>query len=226
MAIDREVLVTKILGRGEAPAYGWVPPGIDNYTSQTVSYKDWTQERRVAEARRLYEEAGFGPGNPVEIELRYNTMGGHEKVALAIQAMWRDALGIEARLVNEEFKVMLANIQEMQITEVFRLSWVGDYNDAYSFLQLFEADNPQNLTAYSNPRVDKLLNLAATELDRVSRRSYLEEAERLSLVDHPVIPLYFYVTKHMVAEDIDGWAAMPLDYHYSRHLSRSDSGAR
>lgn len=226
MAIDREVLVTKILGRGEAPAYGWVPPGIDNYASQSVSYKDWTQEQRVAEARRLYEEAGYGPGNPVEIELRYNTMGGHEKIALAIQAMWRDALGLEARLVNEELKVMLANIQAMEITEVFRLSWAGDYNDAYTFLQLFEADNPQNLTGYSNPRVNKLLNRAATEVDRVARRSYLEEVERISLEDHPVIPLYFYVTKHMVAADIEGWSPMPLDYHYSRHLSRSDSVAR
>jgi ABC-type oligopeptide transport system substrate-binding subunit len=226
MAIDRDVLVTRILGRGEAPAYGWVPPGIDNYASQSVGYKDWTQEKRVAEARRLYEEAGYGPSNPVEIELRYNTMGGHEKVALAVQAMWRDALGFETRLVKEELKVMLANIQEMEVTQVFRLSWAGDYNDAYTFLQLFEAGNPQNLTAYSNPRVDKLLSLAATESDRAARRSYLEEVERISLEDHPVIPLYFYVTKHMVAKDIDGWAPMPLDYHYSRHLSRTDSGAR
>lgn len=226
MAIDRDVLVTRILGRGEAPAYGWVPPGIDNYASQSVGYKDWTQEKRVAEARRLYEEAGYGPSNPVEIELRYNTMGGHEKVALAVQAMWRDALGFETRLVKEELKVMLANIQEMEVTQVFRLSWAGDYNDAYTFLQLFEAGNPQNLTAYSNPRVDKLLSLASTESDRAARRSYLEEVERISLEDHPVIPLYFYVTKHMVAKDIDGWAPMPLDYHYSRHLSRTDSGAR
>lgn len=224
MAIDREVLTTKIKGRGELPAYGWVPPGIDNYTPQSLSYKDWSQEQRVAEAQRLYREAGYGPDNPLEIELRYNVMGGHEKVAAAIQAMWRQALGFEARLINEELKVMLANIREMRVTEVFRLSWSGDYNDAYTFLQLVESDNPQNLTGYSNPRVDELLKKAATEINLTVRRGFLEEAERTSLGDHPVIPLYFYVSKHMVAKDIEGWTPMALDYHYSRHLRRSEPG--
>jgi len=222
LAIDREVLAEKVKGRGEQPSYGWVPPGIDNYTSQSLSYKDWTQEERVAEAQRLYKEAGFGPDNPLEIELRYNVMGGHEKIAVAIQAMWQEALGFQVQLVNEEFKVMLANIQAMQITEVFRLSWSGDYNDAYTFLQLVERGNPQNLTAYSNPRVDELLHKAATEVDLAARRGYLEEAERISLEDHPVIPLYFYVTKHLVAEDIEGFSPMPLDYHYSKYLRRAE----
>ena len=224
MAIDRDVLTTKIKGRGELPAYGWVPPGVDNYTPQSLSYKNWSQEQRVAEAKRLYRESGYGPDNPLEIELRYNVMGGHEKVATAIQSMWRQTLGVQARLVNEELKVMLANIQEMKITEVFRLSWSGDYNDAYTFLQLVESDNPQNLTAYTNPRVDRLLHKAATENDLTVRRGYLEDVERISLDDHPVIPLYFYVTKHMVAKDIEGWAPMALDYHYSRHLRRSAVG--
>ena len=160
----------------------------------------------------------------MEIELRYNVLGGHEKVAAAIQAMWRQTLGFEARLINEELKVMLANIEEMTVTEIFRLSWSGDYNDPYTFLQLFESDNPQNLTAYANLRVDELLKKAAKEDNLAVRRRYLEEAERISLDDHPVIPLYFYVTKHMVAKDIRGWAPMVLDYHYSRHLSRSEMG--
>ena len=224
MAIDRKVLAAKIKGRGEIPAYGWVPPGIDNYSPQPLSYENWSQDQRVAEAQRLYKEAGYGPHNPLEIELRYNVMGGHEKVAVAIQAMWREALGFEAQLVAEEFRVMLANIQEMEVTEVFRLSWSGDYNDAYTFLQLVESGNPQNLTGYSNPRVNELLQKAATEIDLAVRRSYLEEVERISLEDHPVIPLYFYVTKHMVAKDIQGWAPMPLDYHYSKHLWRSGDG--
>ena len=222
MAIDRDVLATKIKGRGEIPAYGLVPPGIDNYTAQQLNHKDWSQEQRIAEAKRLYEEAGYGPDNPLEIELRYNVMGGHEKIAVAIQAMWREALGVQALLVSEELKVMLANIQEMKVTEVFRLSWSGDYNDPYTFLQLVESGNPQNLTAYANPRVDELLRLATTEIDLNVRRGYLEEVERISLDEHPVIPLYFYVTKHMVASDIEGWAPMPLDYHYSRYLRRSD----
>lgn len=225
MAIDRDTLVRAVIGRGEKPSYGWVPPGIDNYTSQPLDYADWSQEERNAEARRLYVEAGYGPDNPLSIELRYNTKGGHGKTALAIQAMWREVLGFEVELINEEFQVMLANIRQMEITELFRLSWSGDYNDAWTFLQLVETDNPQNLTAYRNDVVDGLLQKAATEVDLDVRRGYLQQAERLSLADHPIIPLYFYVTKHLVAADIEGWEPMPLNYHYSRHLSRSASSS-
>lgn len=221
LAIDREQLVSAVIGRGEKPSFGWVPPGVDNYTPQSLDYASWTQEERNILARNLYAEAGFGPDNPLSIELRYNTMGGHDTVAIAIQAMWREVLGFEVELINEEFRVMLANIQQMEITEIFRLSWGGDYNDAQSFLQLVESSNPQNLTGYSNPVVDGLLLKAASEVDLDVRRGYLEKAERLSLEDHPIIPLYFYVTKHLVATDIKGWSPMPLDYHYSRHLSRS-----
>lgn len=224
MAIDREAIVSKITRRGEEAAYGLVPPGIDNYTAQSLDYSDLSREDRLEEARRLYAEAGYGPDNPLEIELRYNTMGGHGTIAVAIQAMWLEALGVEAELINEEFKVMLSNIQSMQITEVFRLSWSGDYNDAQTFLQLAETNNPQNLTAYSNPLVDNLLKQAANEVDLDIRRGYLEDAEQMFLDDHAIIPVYYYVTKHMVATDIQGWESMPLDYHYTRHLSRSDAG--
>ena len=223
MAIDRETLVRSVTGRGEAPSYGWVPPGVDNYSAQSLDYEAWSQEERNAEAQRLYAEAGYGPSNPLSIELRYNTMGGHGRIALAVQAMWRETLGFEADLVNEEFQVFLANVKQMELTEVFRLSWSGDYNDAQTFLQLVETDNPQNLTGYSNEAVDKALGAAAAEVNLGIRRGYLEEAERLALADHPVIPLYFYVSKHLVASSIVGWEPMPLDYHPSKHLRRVSS---
>ena len=108
-------------------------------------------------------------------------------------------------LVNEEFKVFMSNIQAGQITQVFRLSWTGDYKDAYTFLQLFESDNPSNLTSYSSSVVDALLGNATKEVDPNKRRSLLEEAERVALADHPVIPIYFYVSKHLVSDRVVGW---------------------
>ena len=48
---------------------------------------------------------------------------------------------------------------------------------------------------------------------------YLEEAERVMLADHPVIPIYFYVSKHLVSPQVQGWGDNVLDYHYSQHLS-------
>lgn len=219
MAIDRDVLTEKVTARGERPAYSWVPPGVMNYEPPQFAYASMERAERHATAQRLYAEAGYGPGNEPVIEIRYNTAETHERIALAIQAMWRDVLGFEARLVNEELRVLIANIREMEITDVFRLSWNGDFNDAYAFLSIFESDNPSNLTGYTNTRYDSLLDNAARQTDPQRRRLYLEEAERLLLDDHPVIPLYYHVSKHLVSPAVTGWQDNVLDFHYSQHLS-------
>jgi oligopeptide transport system substrate-binding protein len=219
MAIDREQLVEKVTGRGEKPAYSWVPPGVDNYEPTQLSYAALTQEERNQIARTLYAEAGYGPGNPLQLQLRYNTLDTHRKVAVAIQSMWRDVLGLEVELVNEEFQVLLANIRDKEITQVFRSSWTGDYNDAHAFLNIMQSQNAANLPGYASAEFDALLERAAEQVDPSRRRLYMEEAERVMLADHPVIPIYFYVSKHLVKPRVVGWGDNVLDYHYSQHLS-------
>ena len=219
MAIDREVLVEKITRRGEQPAYSWVPPGIDGYESAQLPFAGMSQEQRVEQARRLYRAAGYSEDNPLEVELRYNTSDTHQRIALAIQAMWRDAFGFEAKLINEEFRVLLANMRAREVTQVFRSSWNGPYLDAQPFLTVFESDSPSNLAGWSNEEYDDLMQRAAAQTNLDMRRRYLEEAERLLLIEQPLIPLYFYVSKHLVSTEVAGWADNILDYHYSRFMS-------
>jgi oligopeptide transport system substrate-binding protein len=219
MAIDREVLTEKIIGRGEQPAYSWVPPGVNNYEAIRLPYADMTPAERHAAARRLYKESGYDEKNPLEVEIRYNTSDTHQRIALAIQSMWRETLGFEARLINEEFQVLLANMRNREITQVFRSSWTGDYNDAHTFLQVLQGGNPSNMSGYASEEYDSLMRRAAEQADPSRRRLYLEEAERVLLADHPVIPIYFYVSKHLVRPRVRGWGDNVLDYHYSQHLS-------
>ena len=219
MAIDRERLVEQITGRGEKPAYSWVPPGVSNYEPRQLSFAGMTREQREDSARRLLASAGYGPDNPLEIELLYNTSDAHRRIAIAVQAMWQEVLGVEATLVNQEFQVMLANIRERATTEVFRSSWIGDYNDAQTFLGIMVGGHSSNLPAYANDEYDDLIRRAATQTDLDARRLYLEEAERVLLSDHAVIPLYFYVSKHLVKPRVSGWQDNVLDYHYSQDLS-------
>jgi oligopeptide transport system substrate-binding protein len=157
MAVDRDVLVEQITGRGEAPAYSWVPPGVNNYEPRRLAYADMSQDERNAHARRLVKEAGYGPDNPLQIELRYNTSDTQQRMALAIQSMWKDALGVETTIINEEFQVLLANTQAREITQVFRSSWIGDYNDAHTFLSIMESDNPANQPAYASEEFESTL---------------------------------------------------------------------
>jgi ABC-type oligopeptide transport system substrate-binding subunit len=225
MAIDRDVLVEKITGRGEAAAYSWVPPGVNNYEPRQLNYAGQTQAERVSQARRLLAEAGYGPDNPLRFELRYNTSDTQQRIAVAIQDMWRKNLGVEATLINEEFQVLLANIAAAEVTQVFFSSWIGDYNDAHTFLSLMESGNSSNMTRYSSKDFDSLMRKAAEQVDPKHRRGYLEEAERETLSDHPVIPIYFYVSKHMVSPRVIGWEDNVLDYHYSQHLSLAPADA-
>lgn len=219
MAIDREQLVANVTGRGEQAAWSWVPSGVDNYTPPRLGFAALSKKERERHARLRYKEAGYGPDKPLHIELRYNTGDQHRKIAVAVQSMWRDVLGVETTLINEEFGVLLSNIRAAEVTEVFRSGWTGDYDDAHTFLGVMMSGNASNLTRYASEEYDELMRRAAAQLDPDRRRLYMEEAERVMLSDHPLIPLYVYVNKHLVRPEVRGWEDNVLDYHYSRHLS-------
>jgi len=218
IAIDRDDLVDKVTGRGEQAAYGWVPPGFEGYTSQSILESRMTKQARKELALELYEKSGYSRENPLHFELRYNTSDVQQRIALAIQSMWKTVLGVEVTIVNEEFRVLLSNIQAQEITELFRLSWTGDYNDPQTFLQVFESGSPSNLTGFSSEAYDALMGQAGDETDYSIRLGLLEEAESLLLSEYPVIPLYFYVSKHLVDTRIAGWENNILDIHPSQYL--------
>jgi oligopeptide transport system substrate-binding protein len=218
LVIDREKLAQLVLRVGELPAYGWVPPGVDNYSSQSFDYRDKPLSERLTEAQRLYAQAGYSRAKPLVFELRYNTGEVHTKLALAIASMWKEALGADVRLTQVEFKSLLQDIDRGDV-EMFRSSWVGDYNDAYTFAQYLKSDFGVNLPHYASAAYDALLARAATETDAAKRRALLEEAERLMLRDHPLIPLYFYVNKHLVKPEVEGWYDNVMNVVYSKDLA-------
>lgn len=218
LVIDREQLAQVVLRVGELPAYGWVPPGVHDYTSQRFDYAGRSMTERMAEARRLYAAAGYSVAKPLRFELRYNSGEVHGRLAVAIAAMWKAALGVEAQLTAVEFRSLMADIDTRDV-EMFRLSWSGDYNDAYTFLQYLKSDFGINLPRYSNPAYDALLARASSTADTATRRELLEEAERTMLADTPLVPLYFYVNKHLVSPRVTGWYDNVLNVVYSKDLA-------
>ena len=218
LVIDRDKLTSAVTGLGEAPAYGWVPDGTADYTSQKFDYAARPYAERLAEARELYRKAGYSADKPLEVEIRYNTGEVHNRLAVAVAAMWKEALGVRTTLYAEEFRALLQSVQARTDTQVFRSSWVGDFNDAYTFLQLLQTGFGINLTGYSNPRYDALLAEATRQPDPARRRALLEESERVMLADTPVLPLYFYVNKHLVKPYVQGWHDNVMNVQYSKEL--------
>jgi len=220
MAVDRHILTDKVTQFGERPAYAFVPPGVSNgvglYAPQNPEWASWPREKQLAEAQRLYAEAGYSRTHPLEVELRYNTSENHKKIAIAVAAMWKQALGVKTRLINEEWKVFLSNRKQKQVTQVFRAGWISDYNDPMSFLELLHSQHGINDSAYSNPEYDRLLAQIAAEPDAEKRARLMEKAERLMLSEQPVMPLYSYVVKRLVKPYLGGVGSNIMDHHYSK----------
>jgi oligopeptide transport system substrate-binding protein len=217
MALDRDILVGKITGAGEIAAYGWVPP-VTGYKPQQPVWASWTQAQRNAEARRLYAEAGYSADKPLHVELLHNTEINHRRLAVAMAAMWREVLGVETELLNEEWPVFLQTRRTRIDTQVFRYGWIGDYNDPFTFGEILDSRHGLNDMAYNNPRYDQLLLQASREADPAARMALLEEAERVMLDDMPILPIYYYVTKRMVKPWVAGFEGNIMDHHHSRHF--------
>jgi oligopeptide transport system substrate-binding protein len=218
MVIDRERVASSVLRVGELPAYGWVPPGVFNYTAQSADYASTPIAGRVASARKLLAEAGYSRDKPLRFELRYNTGEVHAKVAVAVASMWKEALGVEAQLTAVEFKSLFQDVDRRDV-DMFRFSWVGDYNDPYTFLQYLKSDFGINLPHYKSTAYDALLAQASRQTDLARRRELLQEAERTMLADQPLIPIYFYVNKHLVKPEVRGWYDNVMNVMYSQDLS-------
>jgi len=218
LALDRELLTEKVTQFGELPSFTLVPPGIRDYVSPVPEWAEWTQAERETEARRLYKMAGYSEENPLRFEIRYTSGGNNKKMALAAASLWKQVLGAQATLLNEEKKVFLQNREQKILTQVFQAGWISDYADPYSFLNLFRTGHGRNDYGYSNNLYDALLDEVAAERIPSIRRRLMFETERLLLADVPFIPLYTYVTKRMVNPRLAGWQSNVMDHHYSKDM--------
>ncbi len=217
LAIDRRIIARLVVGAGELPAWSIVPPGMGGYVPQAFEGSELEKGAREQEARRLYAEAGYSDRNPLEIEIRYNTSSQHRKIAQAVLSMWRQVLGVKTDLVNEEWKVFVNNRRQGVITQVFRGGWIADYADPSSFLDLFRSDNELNTTFYSSESFDRLMGQAEV-LKGAQRMQRLQRAENQLMTDMPVIPLYFYVSRHLIKNTVTGFESNISDIHLSRYM--------
>ena len=218
LAIDRQIITERVTRFGEMPTFNLVPPGLPNYQPYKPEHAEWSQEEREEEARRLYRQAGYSESQPLTVELRYNTSENHRKISVAIAAMWKQVLGVRTRLVNEEFRVFLQNRAQRRVTQAFRAGWIGDYMDAFTFLELYHSGHGRNDAGYNNPRYDRLLERIASERIPARRRNLMVDAERMLLEDQVVLPVFYYMTRRLIDPRLKGWEENIMDYHLTRYM--------
>ncbi|MFO7974525.1 MAG: peptide ABC transporter substrate-binding protein [Candidatus Hydrogenedentota bacterium] len=206
LSLDRDTLVGQVVKAGRWPAYHYVPPDTGGYTSNT------RVPHNVKEARRLLAEAGYpnGKGFP-NVELLYNTSDDHKRIAEAVQQMWKEALGVEVQLLNQDWKVYLDSMNTLNYN-IARSGWIADYNDPYNFLECFLSDNGNNRTGYASPEYDRLVQKAASTLHKAGRLATYQQAEARLLDDAPIIPIYFYTRPYLKSPDVKNWQPNQLGY--------------
>jgi len=218
MAIDRNKLV-KAMAFGQVGAFGFVPPGTWNYSPQSWAWRNLGDSERETEARRLYALAGYSRDNPLRLKLLFNSNPAIKNTAIIIAQMWKETLGIETILTEEEYRVFLQSRHDKSRWDVARLGWTADYDDASNFLDIFREHSPNNDPGYVNPSFDAKLDEAAKTADPQNRRAILEADERKMLAEYPVIPLYHYVSKRLVKTYIRGVHMNPLNRVDSKSIS-------
>jgi oligopeptide transport system substrate-binding protein len=217
MAIDRERLVA-MLGRGELAAFGLIPPGVTSHESAAYEWRNDTRETRERMARAAFAAAGYERSAPPAVQLTYDAGDVHKQVALAVRSMWQDVLGIDATLRQLEWKAFLDMRGDRSEWELMRFVWVGDYDDASTFTDLFVSGGQQNLPGYSNSRYDELVRQASASGNGGARRKLLTAAERTLLDDYSIAPIYFMTNKHLVGRRVTGYLPNALDRHPSRYM--------
>ncbi|MDB5362828.1 MAG: oppA 3 [Rhodospirillales bacterium] len=219
LAIDRPLLVEKVVGGGATPAYGWIPPGIKGYPNPRLSWAGLAAAERVTLARAAYAEAGYGPDRPLTISLMYNTSENNKKVMIAVAAMWKQTLGVEVTLENQEFKTFIDTRRQKKATQAFRAAYISFYEDPAPLAEALLSTSANNDLGYRSEAYDALVYQASRAATLAEHYRLFAAAEAQALDDQPVAPIYFYAAEHLIKPYVTGWQPSPRDSYRSQDLT-------
>ncbi len=217
MVLNRKVLDDKLARGLDLPAYSLFPP-LPGYTQQVPGWAHWPMKKRLAVARRLYHQAGYSRSHPLRVKLLYPTEGVQARNYIqAVVTMWRQALGADIIPWNEQWKVMLQDIQYKN-ADLYWSAWIGDYPAPYTFAQQFVKGFAMNYGDYDNPAYQRAVEAAVAEPDKARRYALYGKAEDILNADAPFIPLYFYKSAELVKPYVAGYEPNVQALHLARYI--------
>ena len=203
MVIDRDILSKRVTADGQAPAYSLMVTGVEGADPTPYDWASWPMDKRVAEAKKLLEEAGVKPGS--KFVFAYNTSDYHKKMAVFAASEWKTKLALTIETESVEFKVLLKKRHDGDY-QMARNGWVADYNDASTFLTLVSCDSAQNDTKYCDRKAQALIDEGYQTADPVKRKALLTRASTQIMEGYPIIPLLQYSLPRLVKAYVGGYS--------------------
>ena len=199
-ALNREVIVDQVLKGGQSPAFNFAHEATAGFEMPEIDYASWSQAERMERAKELMAEAGYGPDNPLELNLIYNTSDSHKAIATVAAQMWKP-LGVNITLSNYEWQSYI-DIRGEQNFDLARSGWCGDYNEASTFLDLVTTTHGSNDGKYSNAEVDRLMTESRT---MENPNEAYTQVEQILADEMAIIPIYHYTQNFLLDGDIRNW---------------------
>lgn len=225
-AIDRESLVTQILGDGSIVPTGLVPAGVKlnidgkehEFAKDSGNHLAFDPEK----AKEYWEKAQKELGKKeIEFNLLTSDTDSAKKVSEYLQGALKESLpGVKVTVSPVTFAIRIDRGLKTDF-EMLNSGWNADYADPSTFIDLFETGVSYNLGKYSNEAYDKLVKQASVEHanDPEKRWADLLEAEKLILDQAAVIPLYQKAEAHLRSADVKdvvvNAAGAPYDYKWA-----------
>jgi oligopeptide transport system substrate-binding protein len=217
LGVDRSVLADKVRALGERPSESLVPDAVSDYPRHAVpEHAAWPMAQRRGVAAQLLNAVGYSAARPLPLTAIFSANGLTQRSFLALAAMWRplgvslSAQGMESRAYN-----LALRSGDFDLMDYAPFSAV---QSATSFIGRFHSRSFLNFSHYSNPEVDRLIDLAERQLTPALRSQQYLAVEQQLLRDWPAIPLYSGVTHRLVAARVHGWTTNPGLSLPSRYL--------
>ena len=219
MAIDRDILVDRFLKGGEVAAYSIIHPGVmGSLGSYRPEFLALESEVRLSRALELLHQAGYSQSTPLYIKLRFNNQDIISATMDVVSRMW-SRLPVEIDLIKSDTPTLYADTRSGNF-HVARAAWYPEAVDPSTYLFLLKSTSgPMNQSGYADGEFDALLDLADREVDPSKRLVFYRHAEEYIGKEQPIVPLFYYAFRMLVATKVHGWQDHNRNTHPGRYLS-------
>jgi peptide/nickel transport system substrate-binding protein/oligopeptide transport system substrate-binding protein len=173
----------------------------------------------LAEAQKLLVQAGYPDGRGLP-ELVFRLSPGREaaRIGSLMASVWKESLGLKVRIETIPYSTYFDSLKSNDYDVGFS-TWIGDFADPYTFLQMWRRDSNLNDARYNDADYEKLLDRSMAE-DGEERFKTLSEAETLLLERGTVLPIsYSFAVNVVDTAELVGWFRNVLDIHPFKYIA-------